>query len=228
MSAAEGEAALNRGKADIHRSNGRTPSDRGRAGHRGGRRPIAQTRTSLGGGCAVRSADIIMAATPDQLRNAFSRRNQGAPPKTNSTLRPSAGAISRPAVDREVTLQLSSRRVPDRRGAGPLLGLERDLGRQACARTSALIRVSSRRGLVRCHCRRALRRHDQLPAAPALEPDRDADGQSVDLEAHAPGHYSTTSNARSEAARGAPPGPPAPRRGSGFRRRAASRACSAG
>jgi hypothetical protein len=63
-----------------------------------------------------------------------------------------------------------------------------------------LIRVSSRRGLVRCHCRRALRRHDQLPAAPALEPDRDADGQSVDLEAHAPGHYLLVRQLRDEAA----------------------------
>jgi hypothetical protein len=39
-----------------------------------------------------------------------------------------------------------------------------------------------------CRCRRAIRRHDQPPPAPALQPHRNADGQSVDLETHAFGH----------------------------------------
>ena len=48
--------------------------------------------------------------------------------------------------------------------------------------------------------RRALRRHDQLPAAPALQPDRDADGQGIDLESRALGHYSAASSKGSDAA----------------------------
>ena len=66
---------------------------------------------------------------------------------------------------------------------------------------------------LRRRCRHALRRHDQLPAAPALQAHRDADGQSVDFKTHALGHYSAASSKGSEAARAAPPGPPAPRRG---------------
>src|SRR5919106_1106628 len=52
-----------------------------------------------------------------------------------------------------------------------------------------------------CWWRHALRRHDQLPAAAALQAHWDADGQSVDLETHAPGHYSAASSTGSDAAR---------------------------
>ena len=37
-------------------------------------------------------------------------------------------------------------------------------------------------------------RHDQLPATAALEPHRDADGEGVDLETRAHGHYSAASS----------------------------------
>ena len=49
-----------------------------------------------------------------------------------------------------------------------------------------------------CRRRHSLRRHDQLPATAALQPDRDADGQSVDLKTRAPGHYSAASSKGSE------------------------------
>jgi P4 family phage/plasmid primase-like protien len=50
--------------------------------------------------------------------------------------------------------------------------------------------------------RRPLRRHDQLSATPTLQPDRDADGQAIEFESRALGHYSAASNAGSEAATG--------------------------
>ena len=48
--------------------------------------------------------------------------------------------------------------------------------------------------------RRALGRHNQLPAAAALQSHRDVDGQSVDLEVHTLSHYSAASSKASEVA----------------------------
>jgi hypothetical protein len=53
--------------------------------------------------------------------------------------------------------------------------------------------------------RRPLRHHDQLPAAATLQPDRDADGQGVDLRTRAPGHYSAASSTASDAAKAGDP-----------------------
>jgi hypothetical protein len=94
--------------------------------------------------------------------------------------------------------------------------------RQRCARTSVL--TASRGGSASVPAL-PLRGHDQLPATATLQPDRDADGQGMDLETQAFGHYSAASAKGSEAAGVGASWSASPRRGCESPQHAASRRC---
>ena len=64
--------------------------------------------------------------------------------------------------------------------------------RQRCARTSALISVSSRRGFGVGTGAPPVSR--SASGRPTLQPDRDAHGQGVEFESRAPGHYLAASS----------------------------------